>query len=389
MLTKNVYLLYPPGYSGSYINWAISISDLDTKSSTVANPINSATSEKFGGHGTTHHHVRIPTHQTITEHVNWVLHNRPTSPKIYIINSTGLGTVGSILQLVHHDPTGIFIDIHDDNNSIVNSYGLINCVTKWPTYFVAHAAVNDNQLPFDPFNCGQDLTFRNWIINNKFLDSCPPSDDLLLKKTIQARQEWFNVRNRYQPHEVNEKTYITNVSLDNRIFKLSCYDIVTPGFLDIFKNIIVKSKISDNYDLTFFNQFHQNYIDAQPNLQWFDSIQRWKSTGQLDTYLTSHSIIEACLIKEIFKNLKLDQIEINNRDWGYFYTNVKDSNWPECKNEWDFYKLPDPIQTELITAFDYSPRTPVEFSLLELKNNWINMNLYEINESYQQLVKLM
>ena len=302
MLVKNVYILYPPGYSGSYVNWAINISDNDLSIDTIKDPINHSTSTKFGGAGTTHHHMRVPTHQGYQQHVNWVLYNRPTKPKIYVINV--LRAVEYVIsEILNHDPTGIFIRIHDNHDSLINSYGFINGVTKWPTYFAAHAALFQKQLTFDPFNCATDQIARNFFVDYITSRSAPPVDFDVLAGRIQGQQDWYYQRNKHQPHEVNESTYITNHSIDNRVFELSCADVSSSKFLNTFKTIMEQSQVSDNFDLNYVNNFHQNYVNAQINLQWFDSIEQWQQSGRLDHYLSSHSAIEACLIREIFKSL--------------------------------------------------------------------------------------
>ena len=50
MLQKNVYILYPPGYCGSYINWAIHASDKELQKITVKDPLNNKNSAKYGGY---------------------------------------------------------------------------------------------------------------------------------------------------------------------------------------------------------------------------------------------------------------------------------------------------------------------------------------------------
>jgi hypothetical protein len=40
MLHKNVYLIYPPGYSGSYLSWCLSKSEKDLSTITVDDPLN-------------------------------------------------------------------------------------------------------------------------------------------------------------------------------------------------------------------------------------------------------------------------------------------------------------------------------------------------------------
>ena len=389
MLVKNVYILYPPGYSGSYINWAINISDVDSQTDTVKDPLNQTASAAFGGVGTVHHHVRIPTHQSYREHVNWVLYNRPTTPKIYIINS-GIDVEYEIASILNHDPTGVFIRIHDNNDKLINSYGLINCVTKWPTYLVGYNAIRGKQLTYDPFDCSKDQVARNVFVDTQLLGTVHYSSTLdytVLETQLARSAVWFHTRNKYQPHEVNKSTYITDISINNRIFELSCLDIASQEFLNIFENIMIQSQVSDNFDLAYVKQFHNNYIKAQANLQWFDSINKWKQSGELDDYLISHSVIEACVIKEMYRNLKLDNV-IN---WPNFYYDVKDPSWPDCNNEWDFNSLPELIQDELINVFNYVPKPSLQptilESTLELHNTWQSKSIQEINTMYQKIVK--
>lgn len=383
MLKKNVYILYPPGYSGSYVNWAISISDQDSRKVTVDNPINKSSSKQFGGQGTSHHHVRIPTHQSYEHHVNWVILNRPTDSKIYILNSNNQNVIVSILQ---HDPDGIFINIHDNNDSLVGAYGLINCVTKWPTFVELNVPTTDT---FNPFDCANSLQFRNEIADYVWpaFDSNKPVDYEKLDSEIKRKQRWFNIRNSHQPHEINDSTYLTNVSYKNRIFEMSCLDVASEKFLERIKDIMERGQPSDQFDLDFINNFHQNYIDAQPNLQWFESVQHWKNTGELDSYLTSHSIIEACLIREIFNSLNLYQFKIDDKKWNRLYTGAKDPAWPDCENEEDFYKLSPAIQTELIEQHNYVPKTKIDDLLIDLKNHWKTWDIYKINNVYQEIQK--
>lgn len=45
--------------------------------------------------------------------------------------------------------------------------------------------------------------------------------------------------------------------------------------------------------------------------------------------------------------------------WNHWYQRVRDSSWPECKQEEDFFLLPDWIQKELIEVFNYKPRKSI------------------------------
>jgi hypothetical protein len=42
--------------------------------------------------------------------------------------------------------------------------------------------------------------------------------------------------------------------------------------------------------------------------------------------------------------------------WHNWYSRIRDSQWPDCDNEQDFYNLPDWIQKECIEIFGYQPK---------------------------------
>jgi hypothetical protein len=388
MLTKNVYILYRPGYSGSYINWAINISDQDTAKNTVTDPINYNQNTQFGGVGTSHYHTRIPTHQDYTTLCNWMLHNQPKTPNIYIVNA-GQNRNSIIGNIAQHDATGIVLSIHDNNDVLISQYGYINGILKWPTRIVAQAALKNTTLLFDPYNCKNDITARNWFIQELLestTESFPVNFDVV-NSEIQNYLRWYNVRHQYQPHEVNEQTYIADIDITNRVFELSCYDIITPNFLNILEDIMLRSQVSDNYNLEYLKTFHQKYIDAQSTKQWFSSYKEWQTTGKLDDYLLSHSVIQACVITNILTDT--NAIKLLNRPdrWGTFYLNVKDDSWPTCNSEYEFVKLPVEIQEELVNDFDYVPLTASDYSLLEIISLYPTMTIQEINDWYQKYCK--
>ena len=102
--------MYPAGYGGSYINWAISISDADLHQSTIKAPVNQTSSKEFGASGTSHLHVRVPTHQDVYFHMAWVAYNRPDEKKVYILNTAGPTMLyDTVRYIMQYDPTGVFI----------------------------------------------------------------------------------------------------------------------------------------------------------------------------------------------------------------------------------------------------------------------------------------
>ena len=401
MLQKNVYIIYPAGYHGSYVKWAIEVSDLDRRGSTVLDPLNRSTSSQFGGAGTSHGHVRIPTHQGFNHHCAWVILNRPTTPMVYIINSGGESDqqlCDNMVQLLMQDPTGIIITINDGNDSVTQSYGRINCVIKWPTFMPATDACTDIKNfmvheNFDPFDCANDRLFRNHMVtdnnaltnnnhNNRMASG--PLDFALLDSSVAKYNDWYTVRNRFQPHEVNEKNYVTKIDYQNRIYEFDIKDIPSDKFLSKFQDLLNTSNISDNVNLDVLKQYHSEYISAQSNLQWFESFDHWSQTGNLDTYLLSHSIIQAELLREIMRrcHLRFDNIDYQNTAWQKFYNTVRGPNWPDTPPIAEFYQLPDWVKKEILTKFEYKIPNPVMYHL-----NWQNMSLQDVNDVYQTQIK--
>lgn len=397
MLKKNVYLLYPPGYGGSYINWAISASDNDLKLSTVSNPINRSASQSFGGVGTSHLHHRIPTHQGLMQHLVWVLYNQPVDRRIYIINTMAGCSIECISTISRYDPTGVFIHIHDANSPDVASYGAINCVTKWPTYldvvvncYDVCAGLRDHKN-FDPYHCSNDRVFRNLVVDRQWrlLPSFPPIVQQELDAALEVENTWYTVRNRVQPHEVNEQGYISQPDLTNRIFQLSCKDIPSTNFPVWLKEFLEISGVSSAWNTDQVCEVHQDYIDAQTNLQWFESIKKWENTGRLDQYLTSHSIIESQVIQRILEEKKFVVLTQEDKDrckdrWTKFYSQCAGPDWPEygIEGEHRFYDLPTWVQQE-IRMFGYElMHETIDCDIIDF--DWKNMSLEQINDIYQK-----
>jgi len=392
MLKKNVYILYPAGYYGTYLNWAISASDVDMAKTTVLDPINTSTSQVLGGSGTSHLHKKVPTHQAPNEHLMWVLHNQPKEPKIYNIN---MGKemdpdinkfIGFVLS---YDPDPVFINIHV-NTPDVKAFGAINSITKWPTQYkvrsVRRPFSHPDIIDYDPFNCANDLTYRNTVVKytNEVFRHNYPIDYTALREAVNYYNLWYSVRSELQPQEINTETYIDPVTYlkDDvyltKIWEMTCEEIASSRFPQILDSILDNSGCSSEYNTAHVHNFHHNFTSAQKNLQWFKSIKSWRETGKLDEYLLSHSAIQGFVIKEI---LFMSNVNESNNSWKEKYLTLKGSSWPDTMPD-SFHDLPEFVQKEFI-EFGYKPSLP-KMDVL----HWETMTLEEINSVYQSVIKL-
>jgi len=395
MLTKNIYMLYPAGYSGNYVSWAISISDTDLKKQTVLDPLNNDNTAKFGGVGTSHYHTRRPTHQMIEQHIIWMALNRPDQPQTFVINVTNKNISTALMMILQSDRDPVIIVIHDEDEPDVRTYGNLNTIQKWPTYAFARAALTTNhtELTYDMFNCADSKDFRNDVASGLFpysVELSPINDTNRTEAEFAWRgsQLWFKLRNSVQPHEVLSEQYIINDQFPwARVFQLSCRDVASVNFPKIIDNILDISGACSSVDTDHLHQFHYNYIQRQQNLQWFTSIANWRSTGKLDKFLLGHASVQGYVIKEILN--RTGYITYNpdhNVAWCKFYNQVKDHTWPDVKQELDFQILPSFIQAELTEVHGF------KFNLARINNNinlamfngWNEMSTVEINDIFNK-----
>jgi hypothetical protein len=391
MLQKNIYILYPAGYYGTYLNWAISASDVDMSKTTVLDPINNSDSRVLGGSGTSHLHKKIPTHQAPNEHLMWVLHNQPKEPKIYNIN---MGRemdpdINKFISFVlSYDTDPVFINIHADSPDVMK-FGAINSIQKWPTQYEVRKLRRTFSRPelteYDPFNCANDIKYRNLVVkhDSEVFRYNHPIDYDKLAVAANYYNLWYSVRHKLQPQEINTDTYIDPETYlkDNKylstIWELSCRDVASENFPNILDNILNGSQCSSQYNTSHVHGFHHKFTSAQQNLQWFASIDHWRKTGELDQYLLSHSAIQGFVIQEILHNSGVKNANV----WKESYHQLKGASWPDVIPD-SFHQLPELVKQEFIDN-GYNPCLPTMDTL-----PWETMTLDQINRAYQSVIKL-
>lgn len=303
MLSKNIYLLYPPGYSGSYISWCISKSEESLAPVTIDNPVNTSSTDKYGGYGTSHLHHRIPTHQNIHQTIAWIILNKPIEKKIYLVNFHNEGFLGySVDHIMNFDRDPIFIQISANEHTM--PLANLNAITKWPLYFKVSEL--DKQFDID-LDSTDNLALRNKFVKhyNEFFPTSRPLDFHkeygYLNNIREFRRQydnWYTLRNSNNPHEVNESYYATPKSIPEHYYHIDLLDIFQGNFPEKLNNIMNQCDVG-NFNFDYVKDFHQTYVDTQKNLQLLDELEQFRKTKIVTEYLTSHPLIEALVIREI------------------------------------------------------------------------------------------
>ena len=139
MQAKNVYILFPAGYSGTYLSWCLDKSESSVSINTVDDPINKTKSDKYGGAGTCHIYQRHPTHGSIDHIMSWLILNQPKDKRNYLINVWSWAqvtkTINSILNFDRDNEekpnTSIFENELKINDEKVNIKTNTKSKTRW------------------------------------------------------------------------------------------------------------------------------------------------------------------------------------------------------------------------------------------------------------------
>jgi len=313
-MKNNIYILYPAGYSGSYISWCLSKSDFLLKDTTVDDPINNSESEKYGGTGTAHLHHRLPTHCSIDQLMFWKILHQPTEKMIYLINTWDEPwLIRSVCNIMFFDKDPLIIQISAEDNRYYE-LGNINAITKWPLYFDVQFG---RLFDIDFYNLDKNsLKDRNTLVNYYDTFFTFPKK-INLEEPAQHRKypnfkwlrdmyhTWFSIRNTRNPHEVNEEQFVKPTLFTDNIYNIDLSEIYKETLPEILEKIVSDNNAGD-FNFDYVKTFHQNYIEAQNHLKYIDEIDTFKKTTILTEYLDSHPLIQALVIREIFDELPTD-----------------------------------------------------------------------------------
>lgn len=309
MLNKNIYLIYPPGYSGSYLSWCIHKSEVDSASTTVDSPVNTTANNKYGGVGTSHLHHRIPTHSGIRQLMSWMILNQPKDKRVYLVNSWNhakLGDTINYIMQIDRDPVIIQITADDED---VRALGNINAITKWPLYFKIHGFDTQYNFTYE----GNDIQSRNNFVRH-YEEIFPTSYTVSFEDTVEPNwyimvsrvyKEWYTLRNEHNPHEVNEEMYALPRDKPKYYYTIDLMEVYDNTLPSTLSNILKDVDVG-TFDFSYVQHYHQTYLDAQAHIGYVDEIKKFRETKVLTEYLNSHPLLQALVIKEIFDQLPSD-----------------------------------------------------------------------------------
>lgn len=323
MFKKNIYLLYPSGYSGTYLNWILHKSEIDSSATTVDNPIHKGTDDtaltnKFGGPSTAHLHRKTPSHQTFFHHLRWVLFNKPKDNRIYSIGTYSDSEEYSIRPafamqfILRYDPNCFFINIHHGNNQDAVKYGALNSLHKWPISFVASTTWMDHQVDGTIDHTKIDLNVRNLFVERwrkDFYINAPMNREEV-NINLTKGQYWFETRRHYSPNEILEEEYLIPSQEEawKNFAEFSLSDILDSTFVDKFEKIINDSDLGI-YNFDYAKKFHHQYVQSQYNANWFTDISEFRRTGKLTEFLLYSNLSQAFIVEEILPFIP------DNVDW--------------------------------------------------------------------------
>jgi hypothetical protein len=294
MINKNIYILYPAGYTGTYLNWIIQKSEKSRAQFTVDDPISVDKNA--------HQHIKIPTHQSLTKTLAWTIYNKPPVGTIFSINVYNdpddfiVRAAYAVQTILRFDPNPVIINIHDDNNPDIRKFAALNMVKKWPLFLDAVGVWHNDYNPFKDADRTRafDWLLRNWetlILNN------PPLNREEVKWNLDKHRQWVNIRHTKAPNEVTHDQYCIPTEIPDTVYDLSVKSTVDEDFIDQVERMLISANCGD-FNFEHVRKFHPTFVKNQENTQWFNDIAVFRQTGVVSDFLNSH------LLSQVFVQLE-------------------------------------------------------------------------------------
>jgi hypothetical protein len=293
-MNKNIYILYPAGYTGTYLNWIINRSEKSSATVTVDNPISNDKNA--------HQHIKIPTHQSLSKTLTWIIYNKPKFGKIFPINvfenqdDFNVRAAYAVQTILRFDPDPVIINIHDNNDPDIQKFAALNMVKKWPLFLDAAGVWHNNYNPFKDIDRARAFS---WLLENwkSLIPNNPPLNRNEVLWNLDKHKKWFNLRNAKSPEEVTCDQYCIPSEIPRSVYDINVKHTVEENFIDLVENILISSDCG-NFNFDYVRKFHSIFVKSQENTQWFVDIDIFRKTGLVTDFLNDH------LLSQVFVQLE-------------------------------------------------------------------------------------
>jgi len=264
MFDKNVWLLYPGGYYGSYLHWALCKANRKTANTTVDTP--------FKTDGSAHVHIKKPAHQTIEFIIQSIIKHRWSTGTIYPVGFRGnvtfdqnqknwmKGWHNSVFWIMRIEEEPVIINVHDEDSEYHRKLGAINLHSKglWNIRLL-----NDEEYgnPLDK----DWIEGRNFMVDN-WERIYPYNNHVLTQDTIDMFRERYNYGNTIRERDdiggdstaydrKENDVYVTG----KYVFNYSMREILDIEFISKFAADMESTNIAD-FDWGEVNFMHPQFI---------------------------------------------------------------------------------------------------------------------------------
>jgi len=265
MLNRDLWMIWPTGYYGSYIHWLISKSEVDLSEKTLDSP--------FFSNGSSHAHIKNPPHHTIEFALQCMLRNRYPKGTIYPLGVKSNVTFNSannnwmksfdntVFWILRIDHEPVILNIHNDENLYQTKLAAVNVYNK-ENWIVDEFNNNNNYNPFVDKNT---LNARNYVTKN-WKSLYPYQNKKVTVDMIKNFRDSYNIGNKirhfHEGHEYNlEDNWI--YATGKHIYNISLTDILNKDFIKNILSTIMADANIGNFDWDKTNDVHAEFISRQ------------------------------------------------------------------------------------------------------------------------------
>jgi hypothetical protein len=267
MLNRNLWMIWPTGYYGSYVHWLICKCEKDLSKNTVDSP--------FFNNGSSHAHIKNPPHHTIEFQIQSILRNRYPTGTIYPIGVKSNVTFNSannnwmksfentifwILRTEIDDP--VIINIHNHDNIYQTKLAAIN------VYHKEHWIVTEfpDDSGYKPFSDSNTLRARNYLVDT-WKSFYPYQNKQLSVETIDQFRDAYNngnlLRHQIESYEYNKADNWISAT-GKHLYNIKLDEILSDNFIDILSSIMDDAQIGD-FDWKKCGNIHEEFLERQKN----------------------------------------------------------------------------------------------------------------------------